>query len=58
MLVLDLSYNKIIVFTYDSFSGLNNLEVLNISHNQLGMPDDFISGVFSPLKSLKMIKMQ
>ena len=56
--VINLSFNKISQMEPDCFSGLHNLKVLDISHNQLAMPLSFSPGIFKPLQALEILYMQ
>ena len=55
---INLSKNKIYQMELDSFLGLNNLKILDISHNELVMPSAFKSGIFKPLQTLEILYMQ
>ena len=55
---INLFNNKISQMELDCFLGLNNLKVLDISHNELVMPSSFKPGIFKPLQNLEILYMQ
>ena len=58
LISLDLSHNKITNIEMDCFSGLHHLKILDISHNKLTIPSSFHPGVFKPLQTLEILKME